>query len=76
MHVIILIVAYYWQETFFKAVQQSIIVDHDEEELEYDSDGYPVIPDHAKVYFLLVVIMCVTWAIRWLIHCPKSTMMK
>ena len=48
---------YYWQpcylsqETFFKAVQQAIIIDHDEEELEYDSDGNPVIPDHAKVTY-------------------------
>ena len=38
------------QETFFKAVQQSIIIEQgDEEELEYDSDGYPIIPDRAKV---------------------------
>ena len=43
------------QETFFKAVQQAIIIDHDEEELEYDSDGNPVIPDHAKV--VIVVLM-------------------
>ena len=43
------------QETFFKAVQQAIIVDHDEEELEYDSDGNPVIPDHAKV--VIAVLM-------------------
>lgn len=38
------------QETFFKAVQQSIIIEQgDEEELEYDSDGNPIIPDRAKV---------------------------
>ena len=45
------------QETFFKAVQQAIIVDHDEEELEYDSDGNPVIPDHAKVV-IAVLMWC------------------
>ena len=40
------------QETYFKAMANApiVVAEGDEDiEVEYDSDGYPIIPDRAKV---------------------------
>lgn len=52
--------SYFCKESYFNAVQSAPIVIYDEgDELDYDSDGNPIIPEGAKASTSCIELFCI-----------------